>query len=88
MKFSVAYCGDRNMEAPLHVAASSLLAHAASDWTIDFHFILSDFSRQQRDRLLQTLELTGKSNYEVHFPPAPPDSTFAVMPLEIVPLKT
>jgi lipopolysaccharide biosynthesis glycosyltransferase len=79
MKFSVAYCGDRNMEAPLHVAASSLLAHASSDWTIDFHFILSDFSRQQRDRLLQTLELTGKSNYEVHFPPAPPDSTFAGM---------
>jgi lipopolysaccharide biosynthesis glycosyltransferase len=80
MRFSVAYCGDQNMEAPLHVAAASLLLHADPEWTIDLYFILSDFDQQRRDRLLRTLELTRRSNYQVHFVPPPPDSTFAGIP--------
>jgi len=67
------------MEAPLHVAASSLLTHASAEWTIDFYFVLSDFDQKHRDRLLQTLELTKKGNYEVHFLPAPSDNIFAGM---------
>jgi lipopolysaccharide biosynthesis glycosyltransferase len=80
MRFSVAFCGDRNMEAPLHVAASSLLSHIASGWTIDFYFILSGYDQQHRDRLLQTLELTKVGNFKAHFLSPPPDNTFTGMP--------
>lgn len=80
MRFSVAYCGDQNMEAPLHVAAASLVLHSAPEWTIDLHFVLADFNQQRRDRLLGTLELTGRHNYEVRFVTPPPNSTFAGIP--------
>jgi lipopolysaccharide biosynthesis glycosyltransferase len=52
------------MEAPLHAAACSLLAHASVE--IDFYFILNGFNAKRRDLLLQSMDLSGKA-YQATF---------------------
>ena len=47
------------MEAPLHAAVCSLLAHASVE--IDFYFILNGFNAKHRDLLLQSMDLSGKA---------------------------
>jgi lipopolysaccharide biosynthesis glycosyltransferase len=47
------------MEAPLHAAVCSLLAHASVE--IDFYFILNGFNTKRRDLLLQSMDLSGKA---------------------------
>lgn len=58
MGFAVGFCADKRMEAPLHVAASSVLEHAAG--TVDFFFLLSEFHPTDCDRLRATLSLRNK----------------------------
>jgi len=72
----VAFCADIQMEAPLHVATSSLLRHVAQGCTVRFHLLLSYFSAAQKDHLRRTLDLVGRP-YEVHFLPEPPATMFA-----------
>jgi len=58
---AVAFCADRFMEAPLHVAASSLLRNLRSDYTARFYFLLTGFSEGDIDCLRGTLDKTGRS---------------------------
>jgi len=76
LKFDVAFCADSNMEAPLHVAASSLLARTGEGWTVVFHLLLPDFDEARRAKLCRTLDLVQRP-YEARFLPAPPESMFA-----------
>ncbi|SNT26216.1 Lipopolysaccharide biosynthesis protein, LPS:glycosyltransferase [Granulicella rosea] len=64
------------MEAPLHVAASSVLRHVAEGCTVRFHLLLTGFSQAQRDHVLRTFDHIGKP-YEVRFLPEPPAAMFA-----------
>ena len=50
------------MEAPLHVAASSLLRNLRSDCTARFYFLLTGFSEDDIDCLRRTLDKTGRSH--------------------------
>ncbi len=76
MNLAVAFCADANMEAPLHVAASSLLARLDEACAIHFHFLVPDFGELRKSQLLQTLDLRKRS-YQATFLPVPLDSTFA-----------
>jgi len=58
-RVAVAFCADRYMEAPLHVAASSLLRHLHSDYTAHFYFLLAGFSPGQVQCLRRTLDSVG-----------------------------
>jgi lipopolysaccharide biosynthesis glycosyltransferase len=55
---AVALCTDRMMEAPLHAAACSMLAHASVE--LDFYFMLNGFDAKRRDLLRNSLDLSGK----------------------------
>lgn len=48
------------MEAPLHVAASSLLRNLHPDYTARFYFLLPGFSKNAIDCLRRTLSSTGR----------------------------
>jgi lipopolysaccharide biosynthesis glycosyltransferase len=55
---AVALCTDRMMEAPLHAAACSLLAHATVE--LDFYFMLNGFDEERRSLLRQSMDMSGK----------------------------
>jgi lipopolysaccharide biosynthesis glycosyltransferase len=55
---AVALCTDRMMEAPLHAAVCSLLAHASVE--LDFYFMLNGFDAKRRDLLRQSMDMSGK----------------------------
>lgn len=57
----MAFCTDQFMEAPLHVAASSLLRNIHTDYTVRFYFVLTGFSSRAVERLRRTLDLTGRA---------------------------
>jgi lipopolysaccharide biosynthesis glycosyltransferase len=59
LRFAVALCTDRMMEAPLHAAVCSLLTHASVE--IDFYFILNGFDAKRRELLLRSMDLSGKA---------------------------
>jgi lipopolysaccharide biosynthesis glycosyltransferase len=46
------------MEAPLHAAVCSVLAHASIE--IDFYFMLNGFDEKRRDLLRQSMDMSGK----------------------------
>jgi lipopolysaccharide biosynthesis glycosyltransferase len=46
------------MEAPLHAAVCSLLAHASVE--IDFYFMLNGFDAKRRDLLRRSMEMSGR----------------------------
>jgi len=58
---AVAFCCDRLMEAPLHVAASSLLRNLHPEYTAHFYFLLTGFSASAIGRLRRTLDYNGRS---------------------------
>ena len=58
---AVAFCADQYMEAPLHVAASSLLRNLRADYTARFYFLLTGFSEAAIARLRRTLNATGRT---------------------------
>ncbi len=58
---AVAFCADQNMEAPLHVAASSLLRNLREDYAARFYFLLTGFSEAAIARLRRTLNVTGRA---------------------------
>lgn len=62
---AVAFCADKNMEVPLHVAASSLLRHLHPGYVARIYLLLIDFSERDIDQLRSTLDLTGRP-YSVH----------------------
>lgn len=72
---AVAYCADRLMEVPLHVAASSLLRNIHVDYSVRFYLVLTGFSAKAVNRLRRTLELTGRE-HEVKILDAPDPSLF------------
>jgi lipopolysaccharide biosynthesis glycosyltransferase len=76
MEFAVAFCADRNMEVPLHVAASSVLAKMAQHCTGVFYFLLADFSERQKGELRRTLDLADV-DYRAEFLKEPPASLLA-----------
>lgn len=61
---AVAFCADQLMEAPLHVAASSLLRSIHADYSVHFYMVLTGFSSRAVQRLRRTLDSTGR-NYEL-----------------------
>jgi lipopolysaccharide biosynthesis glycosyltransferase len=58
---AVAFCADRFMETPLHVAASSLLRNLRSDYAARFYFLLTGFSERDIDCLRRSLERTSRA---------------------------
>lgn len=72
---AVAYCADRLMEAPLHVAAFSLLRNIHADYSVRFYLVLTGFSVKAINRLRCTLELTER-DHEVKILDAPDASRF------------
>jgi len=60
----VAFCSDLAMEAPLHVAMSSLLRNLAEGYCARFYLILEGFSADQIHSLRRTLDKTGR-RYEL-----------------------
>ncbi len=63
---AVAFCADRMMEVPLHVAASSVLQNLHPDYAAKFYFLLTGIPEPRRSLLRGTLELTGRE-HEAHF---------------------
>jgi lipopolysaccharide biosynthesis glycosyltransferase len=57
---AIAFCSDLLMEAPLHVAASSLLQHLDPQVTAHFYFLLTGFSESAQNCLRNTLEAVGR----------------------------
>jgi lipopolysaccharide biosynthesis glycosyltransferase len=57
---AVALCTDLMMEAPLHAAVCSLIAHASVE--LDFYFMLNGFDGKRRDLLRQSMEMSGKAH--------------------------
>lgn len=55
---AVALCTDRMMEAPLHAAASSLIAYSSAE--LDFYFMLNGFDEKRRTLLRQSMDMCGK----------------------------
>lgn len=62
----VAFCTDSFMEAPLHVAASSLLRNLHPDYTARFYFLLRGFPAKNIRFLRRTLDGTGRT-YTANF---------------------
>jgi lipopolysaccharide biosynthesis glycosyltransferase len=58
---AVAFCTDRFMEAPLHVAMSSLLRNLADNYSARFYLILTGFTPEKLARLRQTLDATQRA---------------------------
>lgn len=58
---AVAFCTDRFMETPLHVAMSSLLRNLASGYSVRFYLILTGFTPRKLARLRQTLDATQRA---------------------------
>jgi lipopolysaccharide biosynthesis glycosyltransferase len=76
---AVAFCADRAMDAPLHVAASSLLRHLRADYAARFYFLLTGFSSADVRWLQRTLDSVGRAytmtildNEKIHLPPGLP----------------
>ena len=67
------------MEAPLHVAASSLLRNIRADYSVRFYMVLTGFSTQAVARLRRTLEMTHRS-FELNVLDAPDPSLFQGLP--------
>jgi lipopolysaccharide biosynthesis glycosyltransferase len=67
---AVAFCADRNVEAALHVAASSLLRNLNPTETVRFYLLLTGFSEKHLQRLRDTLDRTGRE-YELRLPQLP-----------------
>lgn len=57
---AVAFCTDKYMEAPLHVAASSLLRNLHPDYTARFYLHLTDFTADDIESLRETLDRTAR----------------------------
>jgi lipopolysaccharide biosynthesis glycosyltransferase len=62
---AVAFCADRHMEAPLHVAMASLLRHLNPHSSAHFYLILTGWSERKIARLHQTLDAT-QHIYSLH----------------------
>jgi lipopolysaccharide biosynthesis glycosyltransferase len=58
---AVAFCTDRFMEAPLHVAASSLLRNLHPEYSARFYLLLTGFSSKDIGRLRRTLDAAGRT---------------------------
>lgn len=58
---AVAFCTDKLMEAPLHVAASSLLRNLHPEFTARFYFLLAGFSEADIRRLRRTMDAMGRA---------------------------
>jgi lipopolysaccharide biosynthesis glycosyltransferase len=76
MKINIAFCADKNMEAPLHVASSSILACLNPLCTARFSFIVRDFGPAGELQLLKTLDLVGRP-YEAEFLREPDSGIFS-----------
>lgn len=76
---AVAFCTDKNMEAPLHVAASSLLRHLDPAYTAHLYFLLTGFSHRDIAQLKSTLALTGRP-HQLHILAEPSADIFAALP--------
>jgi lipopolysaccharide biosynthesis glycosyltransferase len=57
---AIAFCSDSRMEAPLHVAASSLLLHLAEGTIPHFYMLLTGFSEAERNLIRRTLDKVGR----------------------------
>jgi lipopolysaccharide biosynthesis glycosyltransferase len=57
---AVAFCTDQFMEAPLHVAMSSLLRNLAAGFSARFYLILTGFTPEKLAHLRQTLDATQR----------------------------
>jgi lipopolysaccharide biosynthesis glycosyltransferase len=78
LTLAVALCTDLMMEAPLHAAVGSLLAHASVE--LDFYFMLNGFDQKRRDLLRQSMEMSGKA-YTATFVDEPsPDQLASLRP--------
>lgn len=58
---AAAFCADKFMEAPLHVAAASLLRSLHPDYSARLYFLLTGFSDRGIRRLRSTLDRVGRS---------------------------
>jgi lipopolysaccharide biosynthesis glycosyltransferase len=76
---AVAFCTDQLMEAPLHVAASSLLRNIRADCSVRYYMVLTGYSSKAIERLRRTLDRTGHS-YELTVLDAPDSSRFRGLP--------
>lgn len=72
---AVAFCSDKFMEAPLHVAAASLLRSLHPDYSARLYFLLTGFSDRGMRRLRSTLDRVGR-NYTMNLLPAPSPERF------------
>jgi len=73
--FAIAFCADRQVEASLHVAASSLLRNLDPKYQARLYFLLTCFSQSRVDLLRETLDLTGRA-YEMRLLALPDPSLF------------
>ena len=73
-RLPVAFCVDRNMIVPLHVATRSLLANVSSDCEVAFYLLLDGFMEGDMSRLRLTLDKVGKP-YTVHLLKVPEIAT-------------
>lgn len=76
---AVAFCTDKYMEAPLHVAASSLLRHLDPAYEARLYFLLTGFSQRDANLLRATLALTGRP-HSIQILDSSPSRIFAQFP--------
>lgn len=74
-ELDIALCADLNMEAPLHVAAASVLRRASGAFQIRFNFLLPNFNDASKKRLRETLDGI-KRPYSVQFLQTPKAELF------------
>ena len=72
---AVAFCADPLMEAPLHVAASSLLRHLHADFSLRLYLVLTGFSPRAVNRLRHTLDRSERK-YELQLLDTPTPELF------------
>lgn len=76
---SIAFCSDKRMEAPLHVAAASLLEHLHPGVVAHLYLLLEGFSPADIACLRHTLDRTG-GTYQLNIVPPPTAACFASLP--------
>jgi lipopolysaccharide biosynthesis glycosyltransferase len=76
---AVAFCTDKYMEAPLHVAASSLLRHLDPAYQLRLYFLLTGFSQRDINHLRSTLALAGRP-HSIKILDSSPSRIFAQFP--------